>query len=41
MENATVKKGAKVHNAIIAPGVVINENEEINLGSDKTILVSK
>ena len=41
MENALVKKGAKVHNAIIAPGVVINENEEINLHSDEVVLVSR
>lgn len=40
MENATVKKGAKVHNAIIAPGVVIAENEEINLGNDKVVLIA-
>ena len=41
MENALVKKGAKVHNAIIAPGVVINENEEINLHNDEVVLVSR
>ena len=41
MENALIKKGAKVHNAIIAPGVVIEENEEINLHNDEVVLISK
>ena len=41
MDGARIKIGAKVNNAIIAPGVVIEENEEINLNSDKIILVSK
>lgn len=41
MGGVRVKKGAKVNNAIIAPDVVIEENKEINLGSDEVILISK
>lgn len=41
MEGAFVKRGAKVNNAIIAPNVVVEENEEINLNSDEIVLVSK
>ena len=41
MGGARVKIGAKVNNAIIAPDVVIEQNEEINLNSDKIILISK
>ena len=41
MKGSLIKSGAKVHNAIIGPNVVVEENEGINLGSDKTILVSK
>ena len=40
MENATIKKGARVHNAIIAPGTVIKEDAQINIGSDKVVLIS-
>ena len=40
MEGALVKKGAKVHNAIIAPGTVIENDEEINLGSDEVVLIA-
>ena len=39
MENAEIKRGAKVHNAIIAPGSVIEENAEINLGNDQVVLI--
>ena len=41
MEGAKVNKGAKVHNAIIAPHTVIEENEEINIGGDKVVLISR
>ena len=41
MEGAFIKRGAKVNNAIIAPNVVVEENEEINLNSDEIVLVSK
>ena len=41
MDGARIKIGAKVNNAIIAPGVVIEENEEVNLDSDKIVLISK
>ena len=41
MAGARVKIGAKVNNAIIAPGVVIEEGEEINLDSDKVVLIAK
>ena len=41
MEGAHVRRGAKVHNAIIAPGTVIEEKEEINLGSDEVVLISR
>ena len=41
MDGARIKIGAKVNNAIIAPGVVVEENEEINLNSDKIVLISK
>ena len=41
MAGARVKIGAKVNNAIIAPGVVINEGEEINLNGDKVVLIAK
>ena len=41
MEGAHVRRGAKVHNAIIAPGTVIEEKEEINLGNDEVVLISR
>ena len=39
MEGSTIKRGAKVHNAIIAPNSVIPENSEINLGNDNVVLI--
>ncbi|MDY4848780.1 MAG: glucose-1-phosphate adenylyltransferase [Bacilli bacterium] len=41
MDGVRVKRGAKIHNAIIAPNVEIEANEEINLGNDTVILISK
>ena len=41
MQGARIKVGAKVHNAIIGPNVVIKEKEEINLGNDEIVLVAK
>lgn len=41
MQGARIKVGAKVHNAIIGPDVVIKEKEEINLGNDGIVLVAK
>ena len=41
MQGARIKVGAKVHNAIIGPDVVIKEKEEINLGNDEIVLVAK
>ena len=41
MEGARVKIGAKVHNAIIAPGTVIEEKEKINLGNKEIVLISR
>lgn len=41
MNGATIKKGAKVHNAIVGPNAVIEEEEEVNLGSDEVVLISK
>ncbi len=40
MPNSYVGKGAKVRNAIIAPGVSIGEGCEVNLSGDDIILVS-
>ena len=40
MEGAYVHRGAKVNNAIIAPGAVVDDNEEINLDSDEIVLVT-
>ena len=39
MENSIIKKGARVHNAIIAPNSVIAENSEINVNGDTVVLV--
>ena len=39
MENTKNKKGARVHNAIIAPNSVIAENSEINVNGDSVVLV--
>ena len=41
MDGVRVKVGAKVHNAIIAPGTVIQEKEKINLGNDEIVLISR
>ena len=41
MEGARVERGAKVHNAIIAPGTIIEPREEINLDSDEVVLISR
>lgn len=41
MKGARVKMGAKVNNAIIGPRTVIEENEEINLGNDEIVLISR
>lgn len=40
MAGARIKKGAKVHNAIVAPEAIVGENQEINLGKADVILVS-
>ena len=39
MENSIIKKGVRVHNAIIAPNSVIAENSEINVNGDTVVLV--
>lgn len=41
MPNVTVKKGAVIHNAIVINDLEINEGEQINLNSDKILLVHK
>ena len=41
MAGAHIKRDAKVYNAIIAPGMVIESGEEINLGNDEIVLISK
>ena len=41
MENAIVRRGAKVHNAIIAPWTEIAPGEEINLGNDEVVLIDR
>ena len=40
MAGARIKKGAKVHNAIVAPDAIVGEKQEINLGKTDVILVS-
>jgi len=40
MAGARIKKGAKVHNAIVAPEAIVGEKQEINLGKTDVILVS-
>ena len=40
MENATIKKGAKIHNAIIAPGVTVEGDAEINLNGEDVVLIA-
>ena len=41
MEGALIKRGARVHNAIIAPGTVIEPKEEINVDGDEIVLISR
>ena len=41
MEGAHIKTGAKINNAIIAPGTVIEKDEEINLDSNEIVLISR
>ena len=41
MEGAHIQRGAKVHNAIIAPYTIIEPREEINLDSDEVVLISR
>ena len=41
MEGASIGKGARVHNAIIAPNVVVKENAKINVDGKDIVLVSK
>lgn len=40
MAGARIKKGAKIHNAIVAPDAIVGEKQEINLGKTDVILVS-
>ena len=40
MRGARIKVGAKVHNAIIGPDMVIESGQEINLNSDKVVLLA-
>ena len=40
MENATIKKGARIHNAIIAPGVTVEGDAVINVGGDDVVLIA-
>ena len=40
MAGARIKKGAKVHNAIVAPEAIVGEKQEINLGKTDVILVT-
>ena len=40
MAGARIGRGAKVHNCIIGPNVVIADNEEINLNSDEVKLIA-
>lgn len=39
MENAKIRRGAVIHNAIIAPEVEIKENEKINVDGEEVVLV--
>ena len=41
MEGAHIKKGARVHKAIIGPGTIIEEKERINVDGDSVVLVSR
>lgn len=40
LPNACIKKGAKVYKTIVGPGKTIEENEELNQGGSKAILVT-
>lgn len=40
MQGATIKKGAIIHNAIVAPGAVVEENEKVNVDSKSIVLVA-
>ena len=40
MAGARIKKGAKVHNVIVAPDAIVGEKQEINLGKTDVILVT-
>ena len=39
MENAKIRRGAVIHNAIVAPEVEIKENERINVNGEEVVLV--
>ena len=41
MAGALIGHNAKVNNAIIAPGVVIEDDAKINLDSEEIVLISK
>ena len=41
MEGAVIGHNVKINNAIVAPGVYVEEDQEINLDSDEIVLVSK
>jgi ADP-glucose pyrophosphorylase len=41
MKGVRIKVGAKVHNAIIGPKTIIERGEEINLGNDEIVLISR
>ena len=41
MPGVTVKRGAKLHNVIVAPNITIAEKREENLGNDEIVLVHK
>ena len=39
MEGSVIKKGAKLHNVIVAPYTVVEEGVEVNLGNDEVALI--
>ncbi len=41
MEGAIIGHNVKINNAIVAPGVYVEDDQEINLNSDEIVLVSK
>ena len=41
MEGARIKKGARIHKAIIGPGTVVEEREQINVDGDSVVLVAR